>query len=93
MLAQHLQSIRGHDAFRSNALFETMVIALRPRAAAVRKMCAAWWRIMMAGSRRDQLALPLAISETPDLRVGTIPGSIETTPFFARAQHSNRNNA
>jgi len=86
-LVAHLHSVQDHAAFREFRLYETMVMALRPASPEVRAMCAAWWRMMSGGSRRDQLSLPLAVAETPDLRVGLIPGNIETTPYFAKIKH------
>lgn len=87
MVAGHLRETHQHPAFRSRALFETMVLVLRPTSSAVRDLCARWWRTMMRGSKRDQLSLSLAVAETSNLRLGLVPESIELTPFFAKSRH------
>lgn len=86
--ADHLREVADHPAFRSPNLFETMVLVLRPTSSAVRSLCARWWRTMMRGSKRDQLSLSLAVSETVGLRLGFVPDDIAMTPFFARARHN-----
>ncbi|MEM1345710.1 MAG: glycosyltransferase domain-containing protein, partial [Pseudomonadota bacterium] len=90
VLVEALSRLHTHAAFRTPALYETMVMALQPKAPAVRALCAAWWRLMMRGSKRDQLSLPLAIAETPELRVGLLPDTMAYSTLFARASHIKR---
>lgn len=85
--AKHLAQIHDHPEFHTAMLFETMVMMLRPSAKPVREMCAVWWKMMMRGSKRDQLSLPLAVSETKGLRVGLLPDAISQSPYFAKANH------
>ncbi|MEO0426576.1 MAG: glycosyltransferase domain-containing protein [Pseudomonadota bacterium] len=91
VLVEHLSRLQHHKAFRAPALYETMVMALRPGAPAVRELSTNWWRMMMQGSKRDQLSLPLAIAETPGLRVGHLPDDMPRSTLFARSTHIQRN--
>ena len=86
-MAAHLDANQTHSAFRGSGLFETMVMVMRPNADSVRKMCSIWWRMLSRGSKRDQMSLPLAVADTPDLRLKPLPDTIELTPYFARTRH------
>lgn len=87
IMAGHLQDNHAHPAFLDEGLYETMVMVLRPSSDAVRKMCAIWWRMLSRGSKRDQMSLPMAIADTPDLRVKALPHTINLTSDFARTRH------
>lgn len=87
VLAGHLRRIEGRDGFRDSTLYETMVLFQRPSAPSVRAVNAAWWKLMMSGSRRDQLSLPIVLKDVPEVRVGALPGSIRDTPHFAKIRH------
>jgi len=90
VLVEHLGRLQHHPAFRTGALYETMAMALRPGAPAVRTLSNAWWRMMAQGSKRDQLSLPLAIAEAEGLRVGHLPDDINRSTLFARSTHIKR---
>lgn len=74
--------------FSAPTLFATMVMLMRPRSQAVKDLSKVWWRHMMHGSKRDQLALPLAVAEVEDLRwdyfKDSWPGQ---SPYFERLEH------
>ncbi len=86
-MALHLSQNQSHPAFRDTDLYETMVMVLRPSSSKVRQMCNSWWRMLARGSKRDQVSLPLAIAETPDLRVKHLPGDMRSSAYFARTRH------
>lgn len=90
ILVRHLSMVQGRPDFRAVPLYETMAMLLRPASDDVRALCTAWWRLMMRGSKRDQLSLPLAIAETPGLRVGFLPDGMQKSMLFARGEHVKR---
>ncbi|MEM7498889.1 MAG: glycosyltransferase domain-containing protein [Pseudomonadota bacterium] len=90
MLIDHLHQAHRHPSFRTPELYETMVMALKPGSGDVRALCTTWWRMMMRGSKRDQLSLPLAVAETPGLRVGHLPDDMTRSTLFARSTHQKR---
>ncbi|MEM8624990.1 MAG: glycosyltransferase domain-containing protein [Pseudomonadota bacterium] len=90
VLIEHLRQAHAHPHFRTETLYETMVLVMRPGAPAVQSLCTAWWRILMRGSKRDQLSLPLAVAETPGLRVGHLPDDMPRSTLFARSTHVKR---
>ncbi|MEO0993382.1 MAG: glycosyltransferase domain-containing protein [Pseudomonadota bacterium] len=90
VLVEHLSQMQSHAGFRTKQLFETMVMLLRPGSEEVRALCTVWWRMMMRGSKRDQLSLPLAVAETPGLRVGHLPDGMSRSTLFARGEHVKR---
>jgi hypothetical protein len=87
-IVAHTAAISDHPAFSGQVLFETMVMMLRPGNQAVRHMCGHWWRYMVAGSKRDQLSLPLAVSDAAGLRWRYFPDqNIRTSSEFFWGAH------
>lgn len=86
-LGRHMIENSARVGFDKPLLFETMVCAMRPKRAEVQQMCALWWAGIMTGSKRDQLSLPLAVIDTPNLRHGFLPGSIRKSLWFANTGH------
>lgn len=87
IVARHLRDSSVRTGFADELLFETMVCAAKPKDAEVRSMYARWWSGISRGSKRDQLSLPLAVLEHPDLAYGFIPYSINKSPWFAKTGH------
>lgn len=87
IVAKHLRDSSHRLGFNEEILFETMVCAARPREPEVRSLYARWWTGIMRGSKRDQLSLPLAISEHPNLSYGYIPHCINKSSWFAKTGH------
>jgi len=66
-------------------LFETNVMFLDLRQAAVRRVLALWWREIARGARRDQLSLTYVLWKT-GVEAGAIEaGAIEPPPITARS--------
>ncbi len=71
-------------------LFETSVFISRPKEQKVRDFFNVWWREMEMGSRRDQLGLPIAANEIPNLNIGYLaPQNIcmRSDPRFIYFRH------
>lgn len=88
-LGNHLKRNFPKGGVDEPLLFETMVCAMRPGNREVQQMCASWWEKIMNGSKRDQLSLPLAVFETPQLRYGFLPDSIIKSAWFVKVSHKN----
>lgn len=86
-LISHLAKNIHREGMQSDFIFETMVMALKPKEEAVKRMCKLWWNTISKGSKRDQLSINLAIAETPKLRHDFFVGSIELNSSFARASN------
>lgn len=84
----HLRRLHDATASRSLALFETNVMYLNPKATAVKEMCSDWWREILAGSKRDQLSLPIAIDAHKELNWGFLKEqSARTSGLFVLIPH------
>ena len=68
-------------------LFETMVMFVQPRSKNVQNMFDEWFTMLMNGSKRDQLSLPTAIENTPDLFWSFLPDDIEKSSYFSKVSH------
>ena len=66
----HLRRLHEASPQSELPLFETNVMYLDPRAAAVKEMCEAWWEEIRLGSKRDQLSLPVAVKAHEGLNWG-----------------------
>lgn len=66
-MCRYLKRLGIDDFTTEMPLFETNVMYLRPGVVAVKKLCAAWWREILRGSKRDQVSLPVAIANQRDL--------------------------
>lgn len=86
-LAQHLSRIHIADYRSTKGLFETMVMVLRPASPSVKSMFAKWWGLLSKGSKRDQLSLPIAMAETPNLNFKPIEKDVTRSVDFYRTRH------
>ena len=69
-------------------LYETSVLLRDHRSLVNREVSEAWWRELVAGSRRDQLSLPYALWRCcADERVAILPGDRVRSPFFTFSPH------
>lgn len=87
VLSKHISQNISRPGMRAPLLFETGVSIMKPHDADVRKMCVLWWEAIMLGSKRDQLSLPLAVIETPNLKYSFLPDSLEKSVWFAKSGH------
>ncbi len=84
----HLGEFRGHPAFEKLNTVDTAVMMINPRSEAARKLSATWWTHIMRGSKRDELSLPLAIHDTPDISWDVFPEeSFETSSSFVKVAY------
>lgn len=88
IICETLNNSFERPSIRDVGLLWTVAIILNPKAATVRNLCDAWWRLISQGSKRDQLSLPAALSETKGLKWGFfVEDNIETSKFFLRISH------
>ena len=51
----------------------------------------AWWAEICRWSQRDQLSLPIAIRQFPDLKVNIVKGSFKNHPYIRYVDHAHYN--
>lgn len=86
-LAEHLARIDYPSRKKTDNLYETMAMVLRPSSSAVQKMFAKWWGLLSRGSKRDQLSLPLAMAEVPEIKFTPLTETIDCSAEFFRMKH------
>lgn len=86
-ISEHLARIGFAKRSPGDGLYETMAMVVRPSSAAVQRVFALWWGLLSKGSKRDQLSLPLAIAEVPEIRFAPFKHTIDQSPEFYRLKH------
>ncbi|WP_170337011.1 glycosyltransferase domain-containing protein [Ruegeria arenilitoris] len=86
-LAEHLARIDFSSKKPADNLYETMAMVLRPSSLPVQKMFATWWGLLSKGSKRDQLSLPLAMAEVPEIKFAPFTETIDHSAEFFRTKH------
>lgn len=86
-LAEQLARIDFPSREPRDKLYETMAMVLRPSSEAVQTMFTNWWGLLLKGSKRDQLSLPLAMAKVPELRFAPFIETIDRSGEFYRTQH------
>jgi hypothetical protein len=76
-----------HEGYPANAGLVECPVVLRRHTQAVKDFNEAWWREIVAGSKRDQLSFQYA-ARAVGLRYGTFPDAIDRSPHFLRRPHS-----
>jgi hypothetical protein len=69
-------------------LFEAGVI-MRSSYKMVARLNEIWWSLICRWSIRDQITLPIAIMQVPQVRVNVVDANIRNHPFFTLVYHVN----
>ncbi len=88
VLFRHLKNVSSIATTNTVPVFETWAMFIRPDSESAKRMSEIWWRLMMQGSKRDQLSLSIAIAETSDLRWTCLPESGPRSANFFRTHHT-----
>ncbi len=86
-LAEHLARIGISSKTANNNLYETMVLVVQPSSPAVQTLFMRWSGYVSRGSKRDQISLPLALSEVPEIKFAPLLKDIKTSGDFFRTKH------
>lgn len=89
-LAEHFDRLGIIDRAPKTGLLETMAMVLRPASPSVKQLFTAWWGLLIKGSKRDQLSLPIAMAAVPDVMFSPFPETINKSGVFFRAEHGFR---
>ncbi|WP_299153956.1 glycosyltransferase domain-containing protein [uncultured Tateyamaria sp.] len=91
-LSEHFARIDISSREPGKKLFETMAMVLRPSSPAVQKLFTKWWGLLLRGSKRDQLSLPIALADVPEIQFEQFSDTIDNSTDFFRAKHSSKAN-